>query len=287
MKLPPLSYLRPDTLEAALEALAGEEARAIAGGQSLMPMLAFRLAAPERLVDISRLAELRGVTVGKGGVRIGAGTRWAELMRDAALAGAQPLLAAALPHVAHGAIRNRGTVGGSLAHADPAAELPAVALALDGVVEIASAAGRRELPVADLFEGPLLTTLAPGELIVALRLPAWGPGRRFGFDEVAMRKGDFAFAGVALHYAVAGGRIAGARIAALGVGDTPVRLAAAEAALEGARPGPEAWAAAEEAAGEVDPPGDLHAGGRYRRALVRMLVRRLLETTETTETADG
>lgn len=276
MKLPPFEYVRPQTLVEALDHLAAAEADAvpIAGGQSLVPMMAFRMAAPAVLVDISRLPELRGIAVGPGGTRLGAGVRWAEIEADARLCAAQPLLAAALPHIAHHQIRQKGTVGGSLALADPAAELPAVALCCGAEVEIAGPAGLRRVPVEVFLQGAMTTALEPGELVVALHLPVWPEGRRHAFEEFAPRRGDFAMAGVAVLVDPDGeGRVGDARLTALGVADTALRLHAAEAVLAGAALSDDriARAAAAAEAG-IDPPDDPTVDSEYRRALLGHLV---------------
>ena len=174
MKAPPFEYVRPDRLETAINFLAenGDEAKVIAGGQSLVPMLAFRLSAPRFLVDIGRIPKLRGVTIDDDGIRLGALTRWREIEQNDELRSAHPLLVEAVRHVAHYQIRNRGTIGGSLAHADPAAELPGIAVTCDGTVVLLGPTGRREVPADGFFTGPLTTTLRPDELILELRLPA-------------------------------------------------------------------------------------------------------------------
>ena len=280
MKPPRFDYAAPETLPEAVALLSSRDgdAKVIAGGQSLMPLLAFRLAAPELLVDLRRIAGLDGIATGQDGVRLGARVRWCDIERDARLASAHPLLAEAVRHVAHYQIRNRGTAGGSVCHADPAAELPGVALACGAEMTIVGPAGTRVENAKDFFRGALLTSLAADEILTEIRLPPWPPGRRWAFLEFARRRGDFALAGTALFYDLGGdGRIAGARIAAIGVGDGPVRLAGAEAALKGREPGEAAFLAAAEAArDEVDPPSDLHAPADYRRALLGTLVQRAL-----------
>jgi aerobic carbon-monoxide dehydrogenase medium subunit len=253
VKAAPFEYRRPASLAEALEALAeaGDEARPLAGGQSLLPLLAMRLARPSLLVDLGRVAELRGVREDAGGLRIGAMTREAELERRPGLPG---ILAAALPHVGHFQIRSRGTVGGSLAQADPAAEWPALALLLGAEVEVASRRGARRVAARDLFLGPLTTALEPDELLVAVVLrDAEGP---FGFLEVERRPGDFALVGAAGHRG---------RLVVFATGAVPQRLARCEAFLrEGGRPGPELRALAE---AEIEATGDIHAGAAYRRAV--------------------
>jgi carbon-monoxide dehydrogenase medium subunit len=185
----------------------------------------------------------------------------------------------AIEHVAHYQVRNRGTIGGSLAHADPAAEMPAVALAHDAVIEVVGSKGKRDIAAADLFTGPLMTSLAQDEIIVAVRFPAWPKGRAFGFEEFARRRGDFALAGVAVCYDIdAQGKAKNVRASALSVADTPVRLKKAEAALDGRAVDADAIKSASAAASsEVDPAGDIHASARYRKALVGTLLGRALE----------
>jgi carbon-monoxide dehydrogenase medium subunit len=199
--------------------------------------------------------------------------------RSAVVAERVPLLAAALPLVGHPAIRNRGTVGGSVAHADPAAELPAVALALDAEVVVRSAArGERTITAADFFQGFLTTALEPDEVLVAIRFPAAGPGTGVAFEEAARRHGDFAMVGAATAVRVSDGRIADCRIALIGVADTPLRRNAAEAALAGAEVGSAPWeAVAASVADDLSPSSDLHGTSAYRRHLARVLVRRALE----------
>lgn len=280
MKLPHFDYQAPASLSEAVALLAagGGNARPLSGGQSFLPVMAFRLADPGLLVDLRNIPDLRGVEVSANGVRIGAMTRWRDILDDARLKEASPLLPEAIDHVAHYQIRNRGTIGGSLAHADPAAEMPAVALALDAVIEAVGAKGKRDIAAGDLFTGPLTTSLADDEIIVAVRFPAWPKGRCYAFEEFARRRGDFALAGVALRYDVDGqGRAKDVRVAALSVADTPIRLRQAEAALEGRAVDAGAIQAASAAAsGEVDPAGDIHASARYRKALVGTLLGRAL-----------
>jgi carbon-monoxide dehydrogenase medium subunit len=237
------------------------------------------MAAPPKLVDISALDVLRGIAIGPNGVRLGALTRWVDIETDPRLEAAHPLLVAAIRHVAHYQIRNRGTVGGSLAHADPASELPGVALACDAVIHTTGPAGPRTIPASAFFIAPLVTALAPGELVTALTLPPWPPGRRWAFQEFARRRGDFAMAGVALHFALNGeGRIDAARAAGIGIAATPMRLRAAEAALEGQHPAAAAEAAGQAAAAECDAGDDIHADAPYRRALLATLVQRAVMT---------
>lgn len=278
MKAPPFDYAKPLTLDHALALLADttRDARPLAGGQSLVPMLNFRLAAPDVLVDLSGIADLAGITESADAITIGAMTRYRDLARSEAVTRALPLVAAALPHIAHPAIRNRGTIGGSLALADPAAELPAVALALDATLIAVSPAGRREIAAADFFRGVYETALAPGEILEAVRFPRAAADARFAFDELARRHGDYAMAGVAV---AARGReaLSDVRVALFSVADRPVRARAAEAALEGRDPhDPQARAAAAEALDEIAFEGDLNAAPQTKRHLARVLLGRVL-----------
>jgi CO/xanthine dehydrogenase FAD-binding subunit len=279
MKPSQFEYARASSVEEAVSLLAQhrDDAKVIAGGQSLMPMLAFRVASPKLLVDIGRIATLRRITVDERGVALGALVRWVDIERHLALAQAHPLLSEAVKHVAHYQIRNRGTVGGSLAHADPAAEMPGIACVCDAEIEIVGPNGRRSFPATEFFTGPLTTTLAPDEIIIAIRFPAWKQNRRWAFHEFARRRGDFALAGVALFYDADQGRTVEPHVAAIGVGDTPVRLTAVERVLAGRPIDAAAIADAAAAARDsVDPPGDIHAPGDYRRALLGVLLERAL-----------
>ncbi|MPZ55951.1 MAG: xanthine dehydrogenase family protein subunit M [Rhizobiales bacterium] len=279
MKLPPFDYACPATLAEAVALLASHgDAKPIAGGQSLMPMLAFRMASPTLLVDLRKLPDLNRISIADDGVQLGAMVRWRDIEDDVRLRAAHPPLAAAIAHVAHYQIRNRGTVGGSLAHADPAAEMPGVALTCDAEIAVTGAAGRRVIPARDFFLGPLTTALAPDEIIVEVRLPAWPARRRWGFQEFSRRRGDFALAGVALFYDEdADGKAVNAHAGAIGVADTPVRLTGVEQALNGCAVNEATIAAAARAASaDVDPPDDIHANAAYRRALVGTLTERAL-----------
>lgn len=284
MKPARFEYRAPATLEEAVALLAADpEAKPIAGGQSLLPLLAFRLAAPSLLVDLRRLSGLDRIDIGADGVRLGARVRWRDIETEGRLATAHPLLHEAVRHVAHYQIRNRGTVGGSLAHADPAAELPGIAVACDAMIRVASVDGARTIPAAAFFLAPLETALRPGELITELHLPPWPTGRRWAFREFARRPGDFALAGVALFYDEdRDGRARGAHLGVIGACNRPHRLAAVEAMLNGRVIDAATIAAAAEAASAaVDPPRDLHADADYRRALVATLVERGLSAART------
>jgi len=282
MKLPPFEYACPTTVSEAVALLASHdgEAKALAGGQSLVPMLAFRLASPALLVDLRKLAELRRIRITSDGVALGAMVRWREIEDDVRLRTAHPLLLAAIGHVAHYQIRNRGTVGGSIAHADPAAEMPGIAVTCEAEIAVVGTAGPRVIRAADFFLGPLMTALKPDEIIVEIRLPAWPARRRFGFQEFARRRGDFAMAGAAVFYDLdESGKARNAHVGAIGVADRPLRLAAVEAVLNG-RVIDEATIAMAEAAASaaVEPPEDIHASAAYRRALVGTMVERALRS---------
>jgi carbon-monoxide dehydrogenase medium subunit len=257
-------------------------AKIISGGQSLVPMLAFRLTAPELLVDLKRLQGLNRIVIAEDGVRLGAKVRWCEIDRDARLQGAHPLLVEAVRHVAHYQIRNRGTVGGSLAHADPAAEMPGIAITCEAELTIIGPQGQRVDKASDFFTGSLTTSLAPDEILTEIKLPPWPAGRRWAFLEFARRRGDFALAGVALHYELVAGKIADIHIGAIGVGNRPLRLRTVEAVLNGQTLDDRAVEAAAAAARKsVDPPSDIHAPAEYRRALLATLLARALRQSET------
>ena len=280
MKLPPFEYACPATINEAVALLAGHngEAKALAGGQSLMPMMAFRIAQPSLLVDLRKLPDLKEIKIGADGVRIGALVRWRDILDDKRLAAAHPLLKEAVSHVAHYQIRNRGTVGGSLAHADPASEMPGIAQTCEAEIAVIGKAGARTIKAADFFKGALTTALEPEEIITEVHLPAWPAARRYGFQEFARRRGDFAMAGIALYYNIDGGKATNAHIGVFGVGDCQRRLPRAEAALNG-KAVDEALAVkvGEAAAAEVEPQDDIHASSAYRRALTGTLAERALK----------
>jgi carbon-monoxide dehydrogenase medium subunit len=280
MKASRFDYFHPTRLEDAIALLAehGREAKAIAGGQSLVPMMAFRLAAPRFLVDIGRIPGLNRITADHDAIRIGALVRWRDIERSPELQVAHPLLVEAVRHIAHYQIRNRGTVGGSLAHADPAAEMPGIAITCEAKIVVAGPRGHRTIPAIEFFVGALSTSLESDELIVEVRLPPWRDNRRWAFQEFSRRRGDFALAGVALFYDNGkDGQAANVHVGAIGVGDTPLRLSAVEAAIEGKVVTEtiirDAGAAASES---VHPADDIHASGDYRRALVGVLTERAL-----------
>jgi len=282
MKLPSVEYEAPATVEEAAGLLAEyqDEASVLAGGQSLIPLLALRLARPAVLVDINGVAELSGMSRVNGWLAVGAMTREYVAEESAAVAQAVPLLAAALPLIGHEAIRNRGTIGGSLAHADPAAELPAVARALDAEFVLRGRARGRVIPAADWFEGYLATARRPEEMLTEVRFPVAAPGTGATFQEVARRHGDFAIVGLAAQLTLTeDGVISDARLAFSGVADVPVRATDAEDLLTGQRPSAELFedAAAAATAG-LDPPADLHGSSEYRKKVAAALVRRGLRT---------
>ena len=280
MKLPAFRYETPATVAEAVRMLAdgAGAAKALAGGQSLIPVLAFRLASPEVIVDLRRVPGLDRIDVDANGVRLGARVRWCDIERDKRLASAHPLLAAAIAHVAHYPIRNRGTVGGSLAHADPAAELPGIAVACDAEIDIEGRSGKRTVRAADFFTGPLSTVLKHDELIVGLRFPAWPAARRWAFEEFAMRKGDFALAGVAVFWD--GERCTNAHVGVIGACSQPQRVTAAENILNNTQINETVITAASAAlAAALNPPSDLHASADYRRALAATLLERALRRT--------
>ena len=277
MKLPHFDYEAPKTVSEAVELLAEhlDEASVLAGGQSLIPLLAMRLAYPAVLIDINGIAELSGVSAANGWVTIGAMTREYVAEDSETVASTVPLLAAALPLIGHEAIRSRGTIGGSLAHADPAAELPAVARALDAEFVVRGQSGERVVPAAEWFEGFLTTSRRPDELLTEVRFPAAERGTGISFQEVARRHGDFAIVGLAASLTLSGGAISDARLAFSGVSDVPVRAVGAEDLLVGEGPSPELFdEAARRATDDIDPPADLHGSSDYRRKVAAALVRR-------------
>jgi carbon-monoxide dehydrogenase medium subunit len=278
MKPSAFEYASPATLAEAVSLLqsGNGNAKVISGGQSLMPMMAFRLAVPELLVDLRHIPDLNVIRIAEDGVHLGARVRWCDIAGDARLLKAHPLLAEAITHVAHYQIRNRGTVGGSVAHADPSAEMPGVALTCNALLTIVGSNGTRIEQASTFFTGSLQTTLEPDEILTEIHLPTWPAARRWAFKEFARRKGDFAMAGVALFYDLDSERLAtNAHIGAIGVSDCPIRLTAAEAALNGNAVNDTTIAAVAAAARvEIDPPSDIHAPAAYRRALVGTLLAR-------------
>ena len=269
MKPAPFVYIAPASLDEAVAALAehGEDAKVLAGGQSLIPLLSLRLARPTALIDLNGVAELSSISA-NGAVTIGAMTRHRAVERSSEVARLVPLLSAAVPYIGHAAIRTRGTIGGSLAHADPAAELPAVALALDATFEVRSTRGSRVIAADDFFEGYFTTALTPDEVLTSVTFPKAAPGTGVSVQEMARRHGDFAM--VAAVATVAPGDV---RIAMINVADRPVRAREAEAAMQA---GVSIDEAAALAVRDLDPSADLHATAAYRRSVAEVLVRRAL-----------
>ena len=282
MKPAPFEYFRPRSLDEALALMAehGADAKPLAGGQSLIPAMNFRLATPAVLVDLNEVGSLNYVRNDSNNVRIGGMTRQRAVERSALISSRVPLIAEAMPYIAHPAIRNRGTVGGSLAHADPAAELPAVMLALNARLGVSSQSGAREVPVDDFFVGLFTTAVQPGELLTEICIPPPRARSGFAFEEISRRHGDFALVGVAAAVELdEAGRCIEARIALLSVGDRPMLALQAAKALKGESPSDASMRAAADAAAtqDIDPSSDIHASARYRRQLANVLTRRVLE----------
>jgi aerobic carbon-monoxide dehydrogenase medium subunit len=282
MKPAAFEYASPTTLSEAISLLASHkgEARVLAGGQSLVPMLAFRLATPTLLVDLRKLPDLRHIKISRDGVVLGAMVRWRDIENDDRLAIAHPLLKAAVAQIAHYQIRNRGTVGGSIAHADPAAEMPGIAVACEAEIAVIGKSGARVIRARDFFLGPLTTALQSDEIIKEVRLPAWAERRRWGFQEFARRRGDFAMAATAVFYdEEEGGKARNAHVGVIGVGDRPMRLSQVETVVNGQVMNEALMTkAGAVASSAVAPPDDIHASGAYRRALVGTLVERALKS---------
>jgi aerobic carbon-monoxide dehydrogenase medium subunit len=276
VKPAPFDYHAPDSVADVVTLLGeyGDEAKVLAGGQSLVPMLALRLTRFEHLVDITRIGELHGIARSNGSLRIASATPQAVAEHEPLVAEAVPLLGRAIPHIGHFQIRNRGTVGGSLAHADPASELPAVALALDATFEATGPGGSREIPASEFFTGTWSTALADDELLVATRFPVWEGRVGFGFGEVTRRSGDFALAGVVAAVEVsADDRITRAAIGLFGVSSTPVRAASTEAAITGQPPAADTVKdAAAAGAAELHTVDDVHATRSYRTRVAAHLM---------------
>lgn len=283
MKAPRFAYARPASIAEALALLDKhkDEARVLAGGQSLVPMMNFRVATPRVLVDINRIAGLAGIKVTKNHVRIGALTRHVELERSADIARHLPLAASAMPHIAHPAIRNRGTFGGSCALADPAAELPACAIALGATFAVAGRKGERRIAAEEFFKGLYATALKSGELLVAAEFPLAKPGYVSAFGELARRHGDYAMVGVASHGSTKGGKFSDMRVVFFGAGDRPQRAARLERALEGqAATAKTLDAALAKLDADLDPRADLHASAATKKHLAKVLAGRVLKGME-------
>ena len=279
MKPAPFEYFAPQTVDECLSLLAeyGEDAKVLAGGQSLVPMLALRLANPEQLLDINGIGELSGVRRENGSLVLGATTRHVTLERDPEIASAVPLLARVAPHIGHFQIRNRGTIGGSLAHADPAAELPGVARLLDAELDVDGPRGHRRIPVADFFETVFTTTLEADELLTGIRIPLWEPRAGFAVEQVTRRHGDFALVGAMAAVEVSDGRVTRAALCLTGVDAVPVRREEMEQSLTGATaadldlPGLGAQAVV-----DLSPSNDVHASSAYRKQVGAHLASRAL-----------
>jgi aerobic carbon-monoxide dehydrogenase medium subunit len=278
MKPAPFDYHAPRQLKEAADLLAKlPNAKVLAGGQSLVPMMNFRYVIVDHLVDLGGLDELRGFAVTDGVLRIGAMTCQRDLEFSREIAKHCPLMAEALRHVGHRQTRNRGTIGGSLAHADPAAELPAVCAAYDATIHAASVRGLRQIPFREFSAGFMATALAPDELIAAVDLPLWRPGHGHGFHEFARRQGDFAIAGAAALLDVGADNVVRrATLTLFGVAASPLRVDAADARLNGQPLDAGAIRAAAAAAWLIEPISDIHAGGEYRRHLAQVLSLRAL-----------
>ena len=279
MKARAFNYVRASTVVEALKAFeeAGDDASYIAGGQSLVPALALRLQAPQLLIDIAHIPALRGIDLQGDWLRIGALTRHHEVLTDPLIRRHAPLYSEAAPHVAHPAIRNKGTLGGSISHADPASEFPAMTLALGAELEIAGRDGVRRVPADDFFLDLFQTAIEPGELLVAIHVPVVQPNHRWAFHELARRRGDFALVGCGVLAEFVDDVVKQVRIAFFSVGSTPLRARQAEDSLIGKRLDQAAIAAAQAVVGDdLDPPEDEHAPPAMKRHLARVLLGRLL-----------
>jgi carbon-monoxide dehydrogenase medium subunit len=278
MKLPNVEYASPTSLDEAVRLLATPDAKILSGGQSLLPMMAYRLAEPSILVDIARIPDIDKIVFGKETISIGSRVRWRDILAERRFKTMHPLLIEAVSNVAHYQIRNRGTIGGSIAHADPAAEIPALALACEAEIVVLGDGGYRSIRAADFFIGALVTALEPTDIITEIRFPAWPSNRRFSFQEFARRRGDFALAGVCLYYDLnPEGRIHHARLVGFGATEMPVRIEKAEAEMLGKRPDQKLAAACGDITREtIEFIGDLHGPADYRRALLGTMVERAL-----------
>jgi carbon-monoxide dehydrogenase medium subunit len=280
MKPRGFEYSRPRSLSEAFALLEeyGEGARILAGGQSLMPTLNMRLSAPAILVDVNAIEGLSGIEFEGDVLRIGAMTRHVEVERNQLVAQHAPLIAQAMPHIAHAAIRNRGTFGGSLAFADPAAELPACVVALGARLVLQSRSSRRTVDAEDFFRGLYATALEPHEILVACEIPIAGPQSRHSFAELARRQGDYAIIGIAANLVMQDGRFGEARLVYFSAGDRPMLAGVAAEALADRPNSPQTRESAAEAlGGDLDPPEDLNADSAMRLRLAKVLTRRVLE----------
>jgi carbon-monoxide dehydrogenase medium subunit len=291
VKPAPFAFVRPQGLQHALEALAADPgAKVLAGGQSLVPLLSMRLAAPTTLVDINALPDLDGVRVDEDGVHVGALARHADVLASQEVRRAQPLVSLALAHVAHATIRNRGTTVGSIVHADAAAEMPMVLALLGGSVTVASASGTRTIPAAELYAGPMESTLHHDEIALEATFPALAPGEGVAFDEIARRHGDYALVGVGAVVRLDGQQIVSARAGYLSVCDVPT-VVDVTAALDPVGVGTAQTdgydGAAELGLSKLDPADDIHATAAYRAQLVRVLTARVLRAAYDDAVARG
>jgi len=282
VKPAPFEYFAPLEAEEALELLQryGDEAKVLAGGQSLMPFLSLRLARPAFIIDINRLPALDHISPGPdGGLALGALTRQRSVERSRLIQERNPLLSETIPLIGHFQIRNRGTVGGSLAHADPAAELPAVSLVVEAEFLLRCTRGERAIEAQDFFLGTMTTAIEPGELLTEIRIPGFGPRTGWAIEEVARRRGDFAIVGVAVVVELNDKEICQeARIALFGVGDRPARMERAETMLRDRTPDEKSLAeVAAAVSDELDPFEDVHASAEYRKEVGGVLTRRALE----------
>jgi carbon-monoxide dehydrogenase medium subunit len=280
VKPAPFSYSAPQEVDEALTLLQehGFDGKVLAGGQSLVPMMALRLARFDHIVDINNIAALQGIRRENGHVVVGAVTRQADVLRDATIKSAVPLITEATQYIGHFQIRNRGTLGGSIAHADPTAEYPAVALALGAEMEASSTNGTRTIAAADFFESSWATTLEPEELLTAVRFPVMAEGTGYAVEEIARRTGDFALVGGVALIGMNGGTIGSASVVLFGVDERPTKLDAVEAQLVGQSPDSLDLAGiAQAAAAELDPPSDVQATGEYRKKAAAALLPRVIE----------
>ncbi len=282
MKPAPFDYVAPQTIDEALKVLAdaGGGATLLAGGQTLMPLMNLRMSQPFVVVDLNRIPELQGISRADGGTRVGPMTRQADALASAELKAALPVMVEALSHVGHYQTRNRGTVGGSVALGEPAAEMPATAVALGASIEVRSVRGARMVPAREFYLGPYMTVLEPDELVTGIVYPDWPSGHVTLFREVAQRPGDFALVGMVGAMVVEGGAVSRAGLAWFGMGPTPVAMASAEAALIGSQvAGLDANALSELALAETAPFDDHHASAEYRRTVGRRIFARKLRDT--------
>jgi CO/xanthine dehydrogenase FAD-binding subunit len=279
MKPAAFDYVAPNSLEAAVEALAATngDGKVMAGGQSLMPLLNFRMTRPSVVIDLMRIPGMSFIERRGEVIAIGALTRHADLEFSELIAARLPVMAAAMPHVAHLAIRNRGTIGGSLSHADPAAELPMLAVFYEATIRVQGPSGRREIPAEEFFVSALSNCLEPEEIVFEIDFPVLTSHTGWAFEEVARRFGDFALACIAVSIGLLDGRIADARVAVMGVADTPLRLREAEEALRAERGGPESAAQfAEVVRACLSPADDIHVSADYRKNLIGALAEKAL-----------